>query len=169
VSDSVDQVRAIAESLGGLVEQLSSSGNAEQAQATMTIRVPQDEFFTALERIEDLGEVQNRQVGSDDVSEEFIDLEARLASAQREETSLLGLLERANSVHEAVWGAAFLIGPGVGHGYHRQERHPVVRRARVPDRGRHAALEILVGRRTTEPGSFWHACRIARPEPRALA
>jgi hypothetical protein len=102
VSDSVDQVRAIAESLGGLVEQLSSSGNAEQAQATMTIRVPQDEFFTALERIEDLGEVQNRHVGSDDVSEEFIDLEARLASAQREETSLLGLLERANSVTEIL-------------------------------------------------------------------
>ena len=49
VPDAVAQVRAIAESLGGFVEQLSSSGGPEHQQSTMTIRVPQAEFFTALE------------------------------------------------------------------------------------------------------------------------
>ncbi|MFQ6027248.1 MAG: DUF4349 domain-containing protein [Dehalococcoidia bacterium] len=102
VSTSVDQVRAIAENLGGFVEQLSSTGGSEREQANMTIRVPQEEFFNALERIEDLGEVQNRNVGSEDVSEEFIDLKARLESSQREEESLLALLERANNVTEIL-------------------------------------------------------------------
>jgi hypothetical protein len=41
-----NDVRAIAESLGGFVEQLSSSGGSERQQAHMTIRVPQNQFFT---------------------------------------------------------------------------------------------------------------------------
>jgi hypothetical protein len=99
---AVNEVRAIAESLGGFVEQLSSSGGSERQQAHMTIRVPQNQFFTALERIEALGEVQNRNLGSEDVSEQFIDLEARLKSALREEQSLLSLLERAQQVSEIL-------------------------------------------------------------------
>jgi hypothetical protein len=102
VPAATNEVRAIAESLGGFVEQLSSSGGSERQQAHMTIRVPQSQFFTALERIEALGEVQSRNLGSEDVSEQFIDLEARLKSAQREEQSLLSLLERAQQVSEVL-------------------------------------------------------------------
>ena len=68
----------------------------------MTIRVPQDQFFTALERIEALGEVQSKNVGSEDVSEQFIDLEARLKSSLREEESLLSLLGRSVTVSEVL-------------------------------------------------------------------
>ena len=96
------QIRTIAEGMGGFVEQLSSSGTAGRQQASMTIRVPQDQFFTALERIEALGEVQSKNVGSEDVSEQFIDLEARLKSSLREEESLLSLLGRAGTVSEVL-------------------------------------------------------------------
>jgi hypothetical protein len=102
VQEAVNQVRTIAESLGGFVEQLSSSGGANHQQAFLTIRVPQDQFFPAMERLEGLGEVQSRNVGSEDVSERFIDLEARLKSALREEESLLSLLERAQQVSEVL-------------------------------------------------------------------
>jgi hypothetical protein len=84
------------------VEQLSSSGEANRHQAHLTIRVPQDQFFPALERLEGLGEVRSRNVGSEDVSERFIDLEARLRSSLREEESLLNLLSRANQVSEVL-------------------------------------------------------------------
>jgi hypothetical protein len=66
------------------------------------MRVPQPQFFTALERLESLGEVQGRNVGSQDVSEQFIDLEARLKSAQRQEQSLLSLLQKAQNVTEIL-------------------------------------------------------------------
>ncbi len=102
VPAAVAQVRAIAESLGGFVGQLSSSGGPERQQSTMTIRVPQAEFFTALEHIKSLGKVRGENVGSEDVTERFIDLEARLRSALREEESLLSLLERANQVSEIL-------------------------------------------------------------------
>jgi hypothetical protein len=102
VPDAITRVRTIAEGLGGFVEQLSSFGGSEQQQASITVRVPQAQFFTTLERLEELGEVQSRNVGSDDVSEQFIDLEARLKSALREEESLLSLLGKAQQVGEIL-------------------------------------------------------------------
>ena len=63
------EVRAIAESLGGFVEHLDSSGGPERQRASMTVRVPQAQFETALGRIEVLGEVQSRNEGAEDVSE----------------------------------------------------------------------------------------------------
>jgi ribosome maturation protein Sdo1 len=102
VQAATSQVRAIAEGLGGFVEQLSSFGDAKNQQANLTIRVPQPQFFSAMERLEALGKVQNRNVGSEDVSSQFIDLKARLASAQREEQSLLSLLGKAANVTEIL-------------------------------------------------------------------
>ena len=102
VEEVVVQIRAIAEGMGGFVEQLSSAGTAGRQQASLTIRVPQDQFFTALERIEALGEVQSKNPGSEDVSEQFIDLESRLKSSLREEESLLSLLGRSATVSEVL-------------------------------------------------------------------
>ena len=102
VENAITEVRVIAEGLGGFVEQLSSSGEPERQQAHITIRVPQEQFFRALEGIEALGKVHGRTVGSEDVSEQFIDLEARLKSSFREEQSLLSLLDRTNTVSEIL-------------------------------------------------------------------
>ena len=102
VEPSVAQVRAIAESVGGFVEQLSSSGGLENPRAELTVRVPQPQFDPALERIEGLGDVESRDLGSEDVTEQFIDLDARLRSSLREEQSLLALLERSSSVTEIL-------------------------------------------------------------------
>lgn len=99
---AIAEVRAIAESLGGFVEQLSSSGGPERQRATMTIRVPQGRFTSAVERIEALGKVQNSNLGSEDVSNQFIDLEARLKSSLREEQSLLSLLGKTGTVSEVL-------------------------------------------------------------------
>ena len=102
VQGATAQVRVIAEGSGGLVEQLSSSGRPGRQRAHVTIRVLQDQFNPALERIEALGIIESRELGSEDVSEQFIDLEARLKSALREEQSLLKLLERAGVVSEIL-------------------------------------------------------------------
>ena len=102
VADAVTQVRTVAETLGGFVGQLSLFGEAEAQQATITIRVPQDQFFTALDRLEALGKVLSKDIGSQDVSEQFIDLEARLKSLQQEEARLLDLLGVAESVSDIL-------------------------------------------------------------------
>ena len=64
----------------------------------MTVRVPQEEFFSVFEQIKSLGKVQNEDAGTEDVTEQFIDLEALLTNAQRDELSLILLLERTDTV-----------------------------------------------------------------------
>lgn len=102
VQPAIGQIRAIAEGLGGFVEQLSSSGNAERQNANITVRVPQQDFYAAVERIQALGKVTGQNMGSQDVSEQYIDLTARLKSARTQEASYLTLLSKATSVNEIL-------------------------------------------------------------------
>ena len=102
VEAAISQVRVIAESLGGFVGMLNSSGSDEQRQAQIVIRVPGPQFFAALDRIEALGEVRQRNVGTEDVTTDFIDLEARLKSSLREEESLLSLLSRTETISDII-------------------------------------------------------------------
>jgi len=104
VEPTIKRVQAVIDGMGGFVENLSSSGGSRNGEqyANMTLRVPQDRFLAAVEAVEALGVVQSRNLGSEDVSERFIDLEARLKSSLREEQSLLSLLERTNTVSEIL-------------------------------------------------------------------
>ena len=95
-------MQAIAESLGGFVESLASSGGSQLPRADLVIRVPQDQFTVAMDRIEALGSVQFRSLGSEDITEQHLDLTARLAAYQKEEQSLASLMERAGSVSEVL-------------------------------------------------------------------
>ena len=102
VESAVKSVETIVESMGGYVESLSRSGGDEFSRASLTIRVPQGQFASAYDRMRQLGDVLNEHQGSEDVSERFIDLEARLNSAKREEQSFLNLLGRANTVSDVL-------------------------------------------------------------------
>ena len=64
--------------------------------------MPQAQFSSAVEQIELVGKVQSKNLGSEDVSERFIDLQARLKSSLREEESLLSLLDRTSTVIEVL-------------------------------------------------------------------
>lgn len=98
VAGAVAQVRVIAETRGGFISQVATSGTPGRQRSDLVVRVPQGEFFDTLESIKGLGKVWSENAGSEDVTEQFIDLEARLRSALREEQSLLSLLERADTV-----------------------------------------------------------------------
>ncbi len=102
VATALTQVQTIAESMGGMVGSMSSTEGQDQQQATITIRVPQDQFLTALSRLAGLGTIQSQQVTSQDVTEQFIDLQARLKSAQLEEQSFQALLDKANTVDDIL-------------------------------------------------------------------
>ena len=102
IAPAVSAVQQVAESLGGFVENSSLEGDEDQGFANLTIRVPQDQFFEALERIRRLGEVRSESLSAQDVTEQFIDLEARLNSALRAEESLLTLLGRAADINDVL-------------------------------------------------------------------
>lgn len=70
------------------------TGRNEEHQAVLAIRVPNQRFDSLLAGLDALGRVESVDAGSQDVGEEFVDVEARLANARRLEARFLELLAR---------------------------------------------------------------------------
>ncbi|MGH2379455.1 MAG: DUF4349 domain-containing protein, partial [Candidatus Limnocylindria bacterium] len=99
-----DQVQAIASGLGGDVISLSQSGSGDQRHAMLTFRVPQARFNDALRQIRDIADIEvlSSSVEGQDVTDQFIDLEARLKAKVAEEQRYLALLGRAESIEDIL-------------------------------------------------------------------
>jgi len=98
-----DRVQAIASGLGGDVLNLTQSGTADTRSASLTIRVPSSRFGDALEQLKSLeGEIQTSGVTAQDVTDQFVDLQARLTAKQAEEQRYIAILNRANTIDEIL-------------------------------------------------------------------
>lgn len=79
---------------------------AEQGQygdrpsVTVTMKVPPDRFHTVLAQLADLGTVDSQQIATDDVTDQVIDLDSRIATAQASVDRVRGFLDRAATVAE---------------------------------------------------------------------
>ena len=79
VEDSFQQVRQITESTGGYVSGSTLTGRDETQRAYLTLRIPADDFDSVVERLRGLAiEVHSASTSSQDVTEEYADLQARL-------------------------------------------------------------------------------------------
>jgi len=112
VSSTVDaqhQVTSIAESHDGFVatsEAKQREGN-DPAQRTLDIklvvRVPSNQFGRAFDEIKKLaGNTPAEQVTSQDVTEDFIDLEARIKTQKALEVQFLEIMRQANKIADAL-------------------------------------------------------------------
>jgi uncharacterized protein DUF4349 len=100
---TADRAQAIASALGGDVLNLSQSGNSDTRSASLTIRVPSTRFGDALQQLKSLeGEIQTSGVSAQDVTDQFVDLQARLTAKQAEEQRYLAILNRANTIDEIL-------------------------------------------------------------------
>ena len=98
-----ERAAAIAVGFGGDILGLAQAGNGEDRRANLTIRVPASRFDDALNQIKQLeGEVATANVDTKDVTDQFVDLQARLAAKQSEEQRYLALLNRANTIDEIL-------------------------------------------------------------------
>lgn len=97
--DAMSSVTAVASSHGGFI--LRSESIAAD-QDTVTIRVPSRRFEAALRRVRALGEVTRSVVDGQDVSEEFVDLEARLRNLQAEQAVMLRLFDEAATIPDTI-------------------------------------------------------------------
>ena len=108
-TDAQQKVASIAETLGGFVVTSESKlrptgdGAKQDVEVTLVARVPALQFKTAVEQIISLGSrvVQNKITG-EDITEEFIDLEARVKTQKALEEQFLEIMKRANKVEDAL-------------------------------------------------------------------
>lgn len=101
--DVADSIINLAASAGGFVVQADKTGVGDEVtRVEVTLRVPEKEFEPTLVRLRALGTPLREQIGGQDVTEEFVDLQARLRAKQKLETRLTEILGQAASVKETL-------------------------------------------------------------------
>lgn len=101
VAAAMGRVRALALELGGYVGD-SQSGTVGES-ATLTLRIPADQFEDALARIHELdGDVLSEATRDQDVTSAVVDLEARLQNLQASEVQYRALLAKAVKIEDIL-------------------------------------------------------------------
>jgi hypothetical protein len=86
-------VRRLVQRVGGFVADASvQSGRNQLRSATLELKVPASRFDDLTEGLSPIGRLQFVNVGAQDVSEEFVDLTARVTNGRRLEDRLVELL-----------------------------------------------------------------------------
>jgi hypothetical protein len=87
------ELRRIVQRVGGFVADASvQSGRNQVRSATLEVKIPASRFDELTEGLEPLGRLQFVNIGAEDVSEEFVDLTARVENGRRLEDRLVELL-----------------------------------------------------------------------------
>jgi LysM repeat protein len=105
---SQQKIASIADAKGGYVVESNQSTSDPQIKkrdtVTMSLRVPADRFQSALDEIRSTADtVLMETVKGEDVTEEFIDVEARLKAQKALEQQYLEIMKRASSVEDALY------------------------------------------------------------------
>ncbi|HEX7312336.1 MAG TPA: DUF4349 domain-containing protein [Pyrinomonadaceae bacterium] len=106
---AMQRISSIAEARGGFVvtsdsvKHTGANGAAPYEVVTIELRVPAAQFDAALADIRAAGgSVTAQKITGKDVTEEYIDLEARLRTQRALEAQLLEIMKRANAVEDAI-------------------------------------------------------------------
>ncbi|MBI1323850.1 DUF4349 domain-containing protein [bacterium] len=94
---------AMIQEASGFVAETNQTGTAGgQRSATWKIRVPVDNYDGFLQKTRTLGEVRSVHVNSQDVTEEFVDVTARVNAKKVQEQRLIDLIKNATGNLEDV-------------------------------------------------------------------
>ena len=95
--DSLDRaialVHGLARRVGGFIgSSTTQSGRGAVPEATLEIRMPADRFEDAVDGLRPIGKVEAVNVTAQDVGEEYVDVQARMANDHRLEARLIELV-----------------------------------------------------------------------------
>jgi hypothetical protein len=100
---AVAQIENLVGELGGYVTSSSTQQYEEGVRASLTVRVPSEELDRALERLRGLAlEVRSESRTGEDVTEEYVDLSARLEILEAAERELLELYQTRQASGEVA-------------------------------------------------------------------
>jgi uncharacterized small protein (DUF1192 family) len=101
--DTEGRVKQIAQQFGGYITNSSATLNASgKKQGTITIRVASDKFDALLGELTKAGKVMNENITGNDVTEEYMDADARVKTQKELESRLLKLLEEKTASLSSV-------------------------------------------------------------------
>jgi hypothetical protein len=100
VKSASDQAARLAALLNGYVA--SSSFDDSASGASIVLRVPEANFSSAIRGLSSLGIVKAQTVSSNDVTEQYVNLQAQLDSYTTEDSTLLRILNSSKTVTDAL-------------------------------------------------------------------
>ncbi|HEV2828338.1 MAG TPA: DUF4349 domain-containing protein [Pyrinomonadaceae bacterium] len=107
--DTQRKIGSIAESMGGFVvtseskQRQTAEGATHELEVNLVIRVPAAQFGPALDQIRSTANrVVQEKITGQDVTEEFIDLEAHLKTQKALESQFLDIMKQAHKVEDAL-------------------------------------------------------------------
>jgi hypothetical protein len=97
------KILALSKQYGGIVQTDNSGHNYNRIFQQMTIRVPSNNFQAVIDGISDgVAYFDKREISQRDVTEGFVDIEARLIAKRELEKRYLALLKKAKNVTEIL-------------------------------------------------------------------
>lgn len=100
---AMNQIIQLTKGFEGYVVSSNRWGEGERLFGTITIRVAAEHFETAMTALRDLAvEVTSETTSSQDVTEEYVDLNSRLKNAEATEQQYLILLEKATAIEDIL-------------------------------------------------------------------
>jgi uncharacterized protein DUF4349 len=103
VNGAASQATGIATTAGGFIgADNRSSGGTGKDTATIQLRVPADKFTSVVDQLAKLGQEATREINTEDVTEQTVDLAARIKVQQARVDSGRNLLAQAKSLNDLV-------------------------------------------------------------------
>ena len=103
VNKAMEAVTQLVESSGGFVVSVTRNEDDFESYAFMSFRVPSNNLEATLSRVRDISErVERENRSSQDVTTEFVDVEARLGNLRAAEQQLMVLFERSGKVSDVL-------------------------------------------------------------------
>ena len=100
IQAAIDEISQMADSMGGWVV---STDRSRRHDGSVSIRVPAVSLDLAIEELRELArDVETEITTSQDVTDEYYDLQSRLKNQQATEAALIRLLDRAENVEHAL-------------------------------------------------------------------
>jgi hypothetical protein len=102
VNKAAEDATAAARDAGGSVSADQRTLDNDRSVATLTLRVPSTAFTSTVEKVAKLGTEVSRSVQSQDVTENLIDVDARIETQRASVDRVRALLAQANTIGEVV-------------------------------------------------------------------
>jgi hypothetical protein len=102
-AETAEQIRNVAEGLGGFLVSSQVSGSQDATGGSLTIRVPAPRFEEARQKIRNFGvRVESERIEAQDVTRQYVDEDANLRNLRAEEQQYLSILRQARTVKDTL-------------------------------------------------------------------
>ncbi len=103
VPAAVKELTEYVQSVGGFVVNIDLRGMNNAPSATVTMRVPVEQFNAALVKVRAIGlKIVSENISGQDVTEEYVDSEAQLKNLTASEQQFMEIMKRAENVEEVL-------------------------------------------------------------------